>query len=82
MPTPRFIYTDHVLERMAQRRISKAEVEQCVMTATTTFRTRGGIQYRAVVGQRRIKVVTIAKSDTDRRKVIKTAADEDQEDES
>ena len=79
---PRFIYTDHARQRMQLRRVSEAEVEQCVLTATTTYRTGGGVQYRAVVGQRRIKVVTVASKDNDRIKLIKTVADEDQEDES
>lgn len=79
---PQLIYTDHARERMAERRISEAEVEQCVQTATTIYRTGGSNQYRAVVGQRRIKVVTVARKDNDRIKLIKTVADEDQEDES
>ena len=76
---PRFIYTDHAKDRMVERRVSEAEVEQCVSGATTTYRGSATNEYRAVVAGRRIKVVTIARKDNDRVKVVKTVIDEDQE---
>jgi Domain of unknown function (DUF4258) len=76
---PRFIYTHHARQRMAERGISEAEVEQCVLHPTSTYQTGGANQYRATVGTRRLKVVVIATKDNDRVKVIKTAMCEDEE---
>jgi hypothetical protein len=76
---PRFIYTDHALERMQERGISAAEVEQCVLHPTSTFQPRGKNQYRAEINGRRIKIVVLAKKDTDRLKLIVSAIHEDEE---
>lgn len=74
----RFIWTRHVLDRLAERGITEEEVERCVRTATTVIRSPNrNTVYRAIVGGRRLKVVVARTHDTDTVKKIVTAAEED-----
>jgi hypothetical protein len=77
---PKFSYSSHARRRMNQRRVSRPEVEQCVLRASSTFQTRGKNRYRAEVGGRNLQVVVAADRDNDIEKFIVTVIDEDVED--
>ena len=68
----RLIYTDHALEQMQDRGISKAEVIECWNNHHTEYTDRDGNPiYIANVAGRRIKVVVKKQNN----RVIITAAD-------
>jgi len=68
----RLIYTDHALEQMRDRRISKAEVIVCWDDHHTEYTDRdGNPNYIADVSGRRIKVVVKRQN----HRVVITAAD-------
>ncbi len=66
------IYTDHALDQMRDRRISRAEVEACWNDHHTTYcDKKGNTIYIADVAGRRIKIV-VQKGNN---RVVITAAD-------
>lgn len=74
----RFRYSRHALERCAERGVTNAEVQECVRSASSLFKTKkGNNQYRAVVGGRRLKVVVAGDRDTAADKFVVTVIVED-----
>jgi hypothetical protein len=71
-------YVRHALERCSERGVTEAEVEECVRSATSIFKTqKGNNQYRAVVGGRRLKVVVAGDRGTADEKFVVTVIVED-----
>ena len=74
-------YARHALERCSERGVTKAEVEECVRSATSTFKTqKGNNQYRAVVRGWRLKVVVAGDRNTAEEKFVVTVMVEDDDD--
>lgn len=77
--TPTFRYSFHARERLKERVVTRAEVEDCVLNPATTSQTRRGNSYRAVVNGKRLRVVVARDRDNDVEKFVITVIVEDQD---
>jgi hypothetical protein len=57
---------------MRERGVTKAEVEECVLRATSVFGTKGRNRYRAQIGGRKLQIVILADRDNEIEKFVVT----------
>jgi hypothetical protein len=76
---PKVTLSGHARLRMQKRRISRQDVEQCVLNPSSRYQTRGKNHYRRTVNGRRLRIVVAPDRDNEVEKFVVTVIDEDLE---